>query len=141
MIRNEDRVLADRLNYQRWKHPIATPRNDAHALAVVHLELHRCLWMDLDVWFGTLLNEKADAPRLIAGQVLIDDASACQNQRKLFIGCFLWRLVLNGVKLRFAIGMIEAFFEQARRAWMIQRRTRPKDTVLLFNLFPRDAVV
>src|SRR6266516_696839 len=79
MIRNEDRVPADRLNYQRWKHPVATPRNHAHALAIVHLELHRRFRMNLDVWFGTLLDEEADASRLVAGQVLIDNASACQN--------------------------------------------------------------
>src|SRR2546421_7002508 len=141
MIRNEDRVLANCFDYQSWKDPIAAPGDYAHALAIVHLELHRCLWMNLDVWFGTLLNEKSYAPCLIAGQVLIDNATAGQNQRELFVRRFLRRLVLDCVKLRLAIGMIETVFEQARSARMIERRAWPKDTVLLFDLLPCDSVV
>ena len=43
-------------------------------------ELHRRLRMNLDVRFGTLLDEKTDAPRLIAGKILVDDAPARQYQ-------------------------------------------------------------
>ena len=53
----------------------------------------------------------------------------------------LWRLVLDCVKLRLAIRMIETVFEQARRARMIERRTGPKDAILLFDLLPCDSVV
>ena len=37
--------------------------------------------------------------------------------------------------------MIEAFFEQTRRAGMIFRRTRPEHSVVSFDLFPGDTVV
>src|SRR5712691_7375419 len=141
MIGNEDRVLADRLNNQRRKYAITTPRDNSHTLTIVDFQLHRCLWMNLDVRLGTLLDEKSDTSRLIAGEILIDNASASQNQRKLSIGCFLGRLVINRVKLSFTIRMIETLFEQTRRTWMILRRTRPKDPVLLFDFLPRDAVV
>src|SRR5689334_7972257 len=97
--------------------------------------------MDLDVGLGTLLDQKADAPRLITRKILIDDATARQYQREIFIGHFFRRLVFNRMKLRFAIGMIETFLEQSRRARMIFRRTRPEDAVVLLDLFPRDAVV
>src|SRR2546425_1645578 len=141
MIGNEDCVLANCFDYQSWKDPIAASRDYAHALAVVNLQLHRGLWMNLDVRLGTLLDEKSNPARLIAGQVLIDNASASQDQRKLSIWRFLWRLILNRVKLRFTVGMIETLIEQTRRTGMILRRTGPKDPVLLFDFLPRDAVV
>src|SRR5258708_2995942 len=141
MIRNEDRVLADRFNYKRRKHAVTPPRDDAHALAVVDFQFHRRVRMDLDIRIGTLFDEKSNASRLVAGQVLVDDASARQNQWKLFVRRLLRRLVFDCVKLSFTIRMIEMIFEQARRTRMILRRAGPEDAVVLLYLFPRDAVV
>ena len=97
--------------------------------------------MDLDIRFRTLLHQKSNPSRLIAGKILIDDAATRQNQWKLFIRNFLRRAVFNRMKLRLTIGMIEAIFKQTRRTRMIFSWTRPEDAVLLFNLLPGDTVV
>src|SRR5689334_16635084 len=97
--------------------------------------------MNLDVRLGTLFNQKPDAPRLITGKILINHATARQDQWKLVVRCFLRRLKLDRMKLRFSVGMIETLFKQTRRARMIFRRARPEDAVLLLDLLPRDAVV
>src|SRR6266568_5070231 len=97
--------------------------------------------MNFHVRFGALLDQEPNASRLIAGKILIDDTSAGENQRKLFIRNFVGRIVFNRVKLGLAVGMIKAIFKQTRRAWMIFSGTRPEDPIILFNSFPRNAVV
>ncbi len=141
VIGNEDRVGSNRPHDQHRKHSIATPRDNPHTLAVVDLQLHRGFRMNLDIRFRTLLDQKTDASRLIAGKILIDDASTGQDQRKLFIRNFLRRIVFNRMKLRFAVRMIKAIFKQTRRTRMIFGGTRPEDAVVLFDLLPGDAVV
>ena len=113
------------------KDSFTATRDHAHTFAVVDLQLHRRFRMNLDVGFRTLLDQKTDASRLIAGKILIDHASARQYQREFFVGHFVRRVVFNRVKLRFAVRMIEAIFKQARRSRMIFRWARPEDAVVL----------
>src|SRR5215213_3521355 len=141
MIRNEDRVRSNGAYYKHGKHSLTATGDDAHTFTVIDLELQCGFRMNLDVGFGTLLDKKTDSPGLIAGEILIDDATARQYQRKLVIRNFFWRLVFNCVKLSFAIRMVKAFLEESRRTRMIFRRTGPEDSVVLFDLFPGYAVV
>src|SRR2546421_2886811 len=97
--------------------------------------------MDLDVRLGALLDQKTNAPRLIAGKILIDDSSAGENQRKLFIWNFIRTGIFNRVKLSFAVRMIEAIFKKSWCSRMIFSGTRPEDPIVLFNLFPGYTVV
>src|SRR5689334_14655088 len=97
--------------------------------------------MDLDVRLRTLLDEKTDAPCLIAGKILLDHAAAREYQRKLFVGTFLRWVVLKRVETRLAVRMIKALFKQTRRSRMVLRWTRPEDAVVRFDLLPRHAVV
>src|SRR3989442_16033300 len=79
MIRYEDRVGANRADDQHRKDSFAAARDDAHALAIINLQFHRSFRMNFDVRFGALLNQKTNAPSLIAGKILIDDAPAGEN--------------------------------------------------------------
>src|SRR5690349_4539394 len=97
--------------------------------------------MDLNIRFRTLLNEKTDAPCLIAGEILIDHAAAREYQREFLIRNFFWRVVFNRMELRFAIRMVEAFLEQSRRTWMLFGWTRPEDSVVPFDLLPTNSVI
>src|SRR2546423_1983697 len=141
MIRNEDSIGPNRFDDERWEDALAPTRNDLHTLAIVDFELHGRNGVNLYVRLRALLYEKAYAPRLISRKILIDDASARQNQRVLFIGRLCGRVVFDGVKLCTAICVIEAFFKESWRARMIFSRARPEDAVLFFDLFIRDAVV
>src|SRR5262252_3900637 len=97
--------------------------------------------MNFDVRLGTLLNQKADASGLIARKVLIDNSSTRQDQRKFFIGNFVWWIEFDRVKLCLAVWMIEAIFEQTWGSRMIFSRTGPENSVVLFDLLPRHAIV
>src|SRR5688572_12398860 len=97
--------------------------------------------MNLDIRFGTLLHQKADASRMIAGKILIDDPPTGENQWILFVRDLIWLMVFNGVKLCFAVRMIKPFFKQTRRSGMVFRWTRPKDAVVRLNFFPGDPVI
>src|SRR5690348_12203661 len=97
--------------------------------------------MNFDIRLRTLLHEKTKASRLVAGKILVDDATAREYQRKFFIGHFVRRVVFDRMKFRFAVGMIKALFKQSRCARMIFTWTRPENPVVLFDLLPRDAVV
>src|SRR5688500_14861177 len=85
MIGNEDRVWANRAHDERRKNTFAAPGDYAHPLSIVDLEFRRSLRMNLNVGFGTLLDQKADASRLIAGKILIDDTPTGENQWVLFV--------------------------------------------------------
>src|SRR5439155_26758693 len=65
VIRNEDRVRANRADDEHRKGSFASARCDSHALAIIDLQFHRSLRMNFDVWFGTLLNQKTNASSLI----------------------------------------------------------------------------
>src|SRR5262245_40182228 len=134
VIRDENRIGSNRSHNKRGKLTFTTTRDHPDTFAVVDLEFHRGLGMSLDVRVRTLLDQESDTSWWIAGEILINDASARENQRELFIGNFLRRVVFERVKLCLAIRMIETFFEQSRRAWMIFSWTRPEDPVVLFDL-------
>jgi hypothetical protein len=92
--------------------------------------------MYLDIGFGTLLNQEADASGLIAGKILVNHAAAGQYQRKLVVGLFVCAVIFNGVKLRFLVRKIKLFvFKEPRCSGMVLRRARPKDPVLRIDLF------
>src|SRR6478672_3097288 len=97
--------------------------------------------MNFDIGLGALLHQKSNSSCLIAGKILIDNASACQNQGKFLVRRFLWRLEFDRMKLRSAIWMIEALFKQTWCTRMIFRWAGPKYAILLLDLLPRDAVV
>ena len=83
VIRNEDRVGADR------RHDLArsvqSPRRDSsrRPVAVGDAELLGQPRMHLDARLGILVHQRADAPRLRAGQELADDAAGRQDERIL----------------------------------------------------------
>src|ERR1041384_1347424 len=97
--------------------------------------------MNFDIRFRTLLHEKTDASRLIAGKILINHASTRQYQRIFFVRNFLRWVVFNRVELRFAVRMIEAILKQSRCARVLFGGTGPEDAVVLFDFLPRYAVV
>src|SRR4051812_19185324 len=97
--------------------------------------------MNLDVWLRALLDEEADAPRLVPREVLIDDSPARQYQRILFVGHFGGRVVIYGVEFGSPVRMVEAFLEESRRARVIFRGAGPEDAVLSLYLLVSDAVV
>src|SRR5689334_13092705 len=99
MIRNKDRILTNCLYDQCRENAISTTRHNSHPLAVVDLQLHRSFRMNLDVWLGALFNQKTDAPRLIAREILIDNATTRQDQWILVIRSLLWRFKVNSMKL------------------------------------------
>src|SRR5436853_7821565 len=66
VIGNKNRVGANRFDDERGEDALATPRAHAHVLAIVDLELHGCLRMNLNVRLRALLYEKAYATSLIA---------------------------------------------------------------------------
>src|ERR1043165_739539 len=70
VVRDKDRVGADRLDDERRKDALAAPRDHAHALAVVDLQLHGRLRVNLDVRLGALFDEKAYATGLVARKIL-----------------------------------------------------------------------
>src|SRR5436190_11833734 len=141
VIRDEDRVWSNCPHHQHRKNSITTTRDHSYTFAIIYLQLHRRFGMNFDIGFRALLDQESYATCLVAGEILIDNASARENQWKLFVGYFIGWVVFNRVKLRFAVGMVEAIFKQSRRAWMIFSRARPKDAVVLLNLFPCYSVV
>ena len=98
--------------------------------------------MKLEFRLGILLDERADAAGLRAGEVLADDPAGGQVDRKL---------VVHGVaalapdqlhEARFAIRVKEAAaFEETRRAGVVERRARPEDALLTVDAVVGDAVV
>ena len=45
--------------------------------------------MNFDIRLRALFDQESDAPSLVAGEILIDDASARENQWKLFVRNFI----------------------------------------------------
>src|SRR6185503_2847632 len=103
VIRNENRVRPNRAYNQHGKHSFTTARYDADSLAVVNPESHRSFRMNFDVWLWTLLDEKPDSSRLIAGEILVDNSPTRQYQREFFVRNFFWRRVFERVKFCFAV--------------------------------------
>lgn len=63
--------------------------------------------MNFDPGFGALVGEEPDASRLRAGQVVIDRATRGEMQRVFRVGHFHRRAMFDGMKLGFAIRVIE----------------------------------
>src|ERR1051325_7288534 len=98
--------------------------------------------MDLDTRLPGLIDERSDVPRLRARKKLADHAPGGDDDRILLIDVLCWRPIRGDVESRLAVGEVEPFvFEQPRRAGMIERRTRPEDAVVRFDLLVRDAEV
>src|SRR5262249_18703950 len=136
-----DGVGTNCTDHQNRKNSVATTRNDADSFAITDIEPGSGFRMDFHVRLRTLLDEKTDASRLIARQVLKDDPAAGQYQWKLIVRNFVGRIVFNRMEFRFAVGMIKTIFEESRCSRMIFRRTRPKDAVVLLDFFPGYAVI
>src|SRR5215216_6334977 len=97
--------------------------------------------MYFNIRFGALLNQKTYSPCLIPGKILVNDTTTRQDQREFLIWNFLRRVELNCMKLRLAVGMIKAVFEQSGSTRMVLRRTRPEDSVVLLDLLPGYSIV
>src|SRR5215469_10821030 len=98
MIGYEYGVRPDCPDDKGGKYPFAATRDDLDSFAIGYIEPRGGIRMHLDVRFGALLNEKAYAPGLIAGKVLIDDAPAGEYEWEFFVRRFGGRRELDGVK-------------------------------------------
>src|SRR5438045_2624689 len=98
--------------------------------------------MDFKPGLRLLIDERADTPRLRAGKILADHAARREIDRKLAVHRVAALAPLQLHELRPAIRMEKPpALEQAGSAGMIDRRTRPEDSLPLIDLFVRDAVV
>ena len=84
VIGNEDRVGADRGDDHRLKCDGAAARFGGRPVVVFDAELLREARVDLDARLGILIDQRADAARLRAGEELADDAAGGEEDRVLF---------------------------------------------------------
>src|SRR5581483_38086 len=97
--------------------------------------------MDLHPGLGSLSIEEAQTTRLVAREIVVDNAPGRQAEGIIGTGLLCWRLILNWEHLRFAVGMTKTLGVEARCPWVIQRRTGPEDALLLVDLLPGYPVI
>ena len=122
--------------------PTKNDKDSLHARATRKVML-RLLPVMFGVYFMSYIDRTnvALAKTHLATDVGIGAAAYGFGAGIFFIGYFLRRCILDRVKLRLSIRMIETLFKQTRRTRMIFRRARPEHSILLFNFLPGDTVV
>src|SRR5215831_20113565 len=73
MVWNKDGVGTNCTDHQNRKNSVSAARDYPYSFAIADIEPRSRFRMDFHVRLRTLFDEKADAPRLIARQVLIDN--------------------------------------------------------------------
>src|SRR5579875_3005811 len=141
VVRDEECVGSDGAYHQCGGGHFAPARAYRHPVAILNTQPLRRLLMYLHPGVRGHLFQERHAPRLVARQVMIDDAPRSQHQWVLLIRFFGGRNIGDGMEACLAIGETEALFVKARRAGMILIGARPEDTVLLLNLLVSDAPV
>ena len=142
VIRDEHRVGPNGLHDLRADDDRAAAALDADEIAVGDAERLGQARMDLAERLRVLVDERADAARLRARQILRHHASRRQHDRVVGVGLFGGGPPVGRLKVRLAVGMAELpAFVQARRAGMIERRARPEDAHLAIDALPGDAGV
>src|SRR5262245_7928116 len=160
VIRDEDGVRPDRGDDHRPERNSPTPCLGDRPLSVLNAQLGCKTRMHLDAWFGILIDERTDAPRLCSGQKLADHTSGCQKQRVLVARVINGGTVISDVESRLAVRevkrpvtlrdrIVASALEEPRGAWMVNRRARfrifavagPEDAHLPLDLFVGDARV
>src|SRR5947209_5697496 len=141
VIGYEQRIWTNRTYNQPGNRHPATARTHSDPVSIVNAQPARCLLVHLHPGIGCLLLEKGRTPRLVAREIMIDDAPGSQHQ-----GIFLVRLlgrwnIGNGMEASFAIRETETLFIETRRAGTLFGWTGPEDAVLFIDLFVRNAPV
>src|SRR6478609_9172870 len=98
--------------------------------------------MDLTQGLRILIHQRADPPRLCAGEIMGDHAAGSENDWILTVSFFCCGLPFHRLKMCFAVRMIEfVAFVQPGCAWMVRGRARPANSKLTINTVPGNAVV
>src|SRR5690348_6515798 len=98
--------------------------------------------MDLDARLGVLLQQRADAARLRATEILADDAAGRQVDGVVLIDGITARTPRGRLEVSPAVAGVELLvFKKTGSAGMLRRRTRPEDSLLGVDFFVRDAEI
>src|SRR5439155_20918798 len=92
--------------------------------------------MDLDPGTGGLLDEGADAPGLVAGEVMGHRPAGRPAQRVLGVDLLGRGVPLDRVESGLAVAMREALLEQPGGAGMVLARAGPEDAPRGFDALP-----
>ena len=98
--------------------------------------------VDLAVRLGRLVHQRADAPRLRAGEVVRDHPAGGEDDRVLVVRLLRRRAPLDRLEVRLAVGVAEpAALVQPRRARVVFGRDTARRRPLRVDLLPGDAGV
>ena len=112
--RDEQRVWTNGRHDERLQLHRRPWRTHAHALVVVDAKPGRRLGVDLDPRLGRLAVEEPEAAGLVAAQVVVDDPTGGQTERKVATRLLGRRGMFDGKHARPPIRMAEALRVQAR---------------------------
>src|SRR5437879_9809134 len=127
VVRTEQGIRANRGYNQGRNRHLAPPRAHRHPIPISDAQFLRHLLMHLYPWIRCLLFQERCAPRLIARQVMVDDAPGGKYERIFIIRLLCWWNIRDGMHARLTIGETETFLIKTGRARMILGGAGPED--------------
>jgi hypothetical protein len=100
MIRDKERIRANRTYNQSGCRHLATPCTHRDPIAVANAQARRRPFVHLNTGIGSLLFEERRASCLVARQIMVDDASSGKYQWILLIRLLSRRDVKDGLQTR-----------------------------------------
>src|SRR5215469_2825998 len=142
VVRNENGVGADCLHHQRTKREIVAARGHCYPIVVFDPALLGQPRMQFSPRLWILVDERSDAPRLCARQILAHYSARSQIQRILVIDRIATRPPLRSGEVRLAVVRVELLVrEKDWRARMVETGTGPKYPFLPIDALISDAIV
>src|SRR5262249_21763251 len=115
VIRNEDGIRADRLDDQSTNGEIVAARSHRYPISVFDPTFFSEPRMQFRAWLWILVNQRSDAPRLRARQILAHHSTRCQVERVLLVDRITTRPPFRLVEVCLAVVRVELLVREKKR--------------------------